>query len=55
VYLRNRGYYQRLEFPWAKRWHIAALVVAGAGAVFWLLFLLLGLLTGFGVDVGPGK
>ena len=53
VFLRNRAYYERLEFPWAKRWHIGALVTAGAGAIFWILLGLLLVLAKFGVDVGP--
>ncbi len=53
IYLRNRGYYERLGFPWAKRWHIGALVVAGSAAIFWLMFGLLTLLAALGIDVGP--
>jgi len=53
VFFRNRAYYERLEFRWAARWHTAAYVVAGAGAVFWLLFGLLLLLQFLGIDVGP--
>lgn len=52
IYLRNRAYYERLGFPWAKRWHIAALVVAGSAAIFWLLFGLLTILAAMGIDVG---
>lgn len=53
VFWRNRTYYSRLDFPWAMRWHVTALVVAGAGAIFWLLFVLLSVLAAFGVNVGP--
>lgn len=53
IYLRNCGYYERLGFPWAKRWHIAALVVAGSAAIFWFLFGMLTLLAALGIDVGP--
>jgi vacuolar-type H+-ATPase subunit I/STV1 len=53
AYLRNRAYYERLGFPWARRWHNAALVVAGTGAIFWLLFGLLVLLASRGFEVIP--
>ncbi len=49
----NHLYYKRLDFPWAKRWDTGAIVVAGAGAVFWLLFGLLVVLYRLGVEVGP--
>jgi hypothetical protein len=55
VFLTNHGYYRRLDFPWAKRWDNGAIVLAGSGAVFWLLFALLEVLTFFGVRVGPPK
>lgn len=51
IFWRNHEYYVRLGFHWAKRWDTTAIVVAGAGAIFWLLFGLLALLSAFGVDV----
>lgn len=53
VFLANHRYYKRLDFPWAKRWDNAAIVVAGAGAVFWLLFALLAVLFKLGYSVLP--
>ena len=53
VYWTNHTYYRRLDFPWAKRWDTGALVVAGAGAVFWLLFALLATLAWMGIRVLP--
>jgi hypothetical protein len=53
VYLRSRTYYLRVGFDYAPRWHIAALVVAGAAGIFWLLFAFLATLASFGVPVLP--
>jgi hypothetical protein len=53
VFWTNHRNYTRVGFLWAKRWDTAAIVVAGAGVVFWLLFALLEVLTYFGVAVGP--
>lgn len=53
VFLRSRTYYRRLEFPWASRWERVATVVAGAGALFWLLFAFLAALTWAGYPVLP--
>ena len=53
AFLRNRAYYERLGFRWAPRWHVAALVVAGSAAVFWLLFALLLVLSWRGVELMP--
>jgi len=50
----SRRYYGRLDFPWAPRWHTAALVVAGAAGIFWLLFALLEALALGGVRILPG-
>lgn len=53
IFLTNHRYYLRLDFPWAKRWDVGAILVAGTGAVFWLLVVGLYVLTWFGVAVGP--
>lgn len=55
VFMRNRSYYERLGFAWAKRWHNTALVVAGAAGIFWLLFGMLVLLAGLDVAIAPPK
>ncbi len=55
VFWSNHTYYKRLDFPWAKRWDNAAIVVAGAGAVFWLLFGLIAVLVSMGITVLPAK
>jgi hypothetical protein len=52
-YLRSRGYYQRVGFDYAPRWHAAALVVAGSAGIFWLLFAFLAALAWMGVPVLP--
>ena len=52
-YLRSRAYYLRVGFDYAPRWHVAALVVAGAAGIFWLLFAFLAALTWLGVPVLP--
>ena len=53
VYLRSRAYYLRIGFDYAPRWHLAALVVAGAAGIFWLLFAFLLALAYFGFPVVP--
>jgi hypothetical protein len=53
AYLRSRAYYQRVGFDYAPKWHVAALVVAGAAGIFWLLFAFLVALTWLGVPVLP--
>ncbi len=53
VFLSNHRYYKRLDFPWAKRWDTAAIVLGGSGAIFWLLFGLLVFLARLGVRVSP--
>lgn len=55
VYWRNRVYYERLGFPWAKRWHHAALILAGSGVIFWLLFGALYWMATQGIPVMPLK
>lgn len=51
VFVRSRGYYHRLEFPYKPRWHTAAYVVAGSAAIFWLLFAIIALLVYLDVPV----
>jgi hypothetical protein len=51
VYLRNRAYSKRLDYPYAPRWEAAALVVAGSAGIFWLLFAILQALTAAGIRV----
>jgi hypothetical protein len=53
VFWTNHRNYTRVGFLWAKRWDNGAIVVAGSGAVFWLLFAVLEALTLLGVAVGP--
>lgn len=53
VFWTNHRNYTKVGFLWAKKWDTGALLVAGTGVVFWLLFLLLEVLTYFGVAVGP--
>lgn len=53
LYLRCRTYYLRIGFDYAPRWHVGALVVAGAAGIFWLLFAFLVALTLFGYPVLP--
>lgn len=54
-YLRSRAYYQRVGFDYAPKWHAAALIVAGAAGIFWLLFAFLAALTWMGIPVLPTK
>lgn len=51
VYLQSRRYYLRLDTNWGRRSHNAAAVTAGAGAIFWLLFLVLMVLVWNGFPV----
>lgn len=53
VYLRSRAYYLRVGFDYAPRWHVGALLVAGAAGIFWLLFAFLAALAYFGFPVAP--
>jgi hypothetical protein len=53
IYLRSRTYYERIGFDYAPRWHIGALVVAGAAGIFWLLFAFLLALAYFGYPLLP--
>jgi hypothetical protein len=53
VFWTNHRNYTRVGFLWAKRWDNGAIVVAGAGVVFWLLFAVLEVLTLLGVAVAP--
>jgi hypothetical protein len=53
MYWSNRTYYERLEWPYRRRWHLAALVTAGAGALFWLMFGVLTVMTALGKPVLP--
>ncbi len=51
AYWKSRGYYLALDFPWKRRWEVAATVVAGTGVVFWLMFLVALFLAWRGVAV----
>ncbi|MEK6976060.1 MAG: hypothetical protein AABY18_06930 [Candidatus Thermoplasmatota archaeon] len=51
IYLRSRRYYQRIGADIAPRMHAIAAFVAGSAGIFWLLFLLLIVLTLFGVPL----
>ena len=53
AYFRSKGYYERVGFDYAPRWHAAAVVVAGSAGIFWLLLGFLLVLTLFGVEVMP--
>src|SRR5206468_850867 len=49
VFWTNHRNYTRVGFLWAKRWDNGAIVTAGAGVVFWFLFLMLEVLAALGV------
>lgn len=51
MFWRNRTYFLRLGVDWRRRWEVTAIIVAGSGVVFWLLFGLLSLLTALGVPI----
>lgn len=53
MFWTNRTYYHRLDWPFRRRWELAATVVAGSGLLFWLMFLVLLLLTVLGKPVLP--
>lgn len=53
MFWTNRTYYQRLDWPFRKKWEVAATVVAGSGVVFWILFGVLLLLTVLGKPLLP--
>ncbi len=53
VFLRSRTYYLRLGVRYKPRSHNLAAVVAGAGAIFWLLFATLIALTLVGYPILP--
>lgn len=53
AFWRSRRYYLDLDYPWARRWHAGATIVAGSAAIFWLLFGLLELLTLLGAPIFP--
>ncbi|MEA3142685.1 MAG: hypothetical protein QOG31_9 [Thermoplasmata archaeon] len=53
VFWTNHRNYTRVGFLWAKRWDNGAIVTAGAGVVFWLLFAMLEALAFLGVSVLP--
>ena len=45
IFWTSRTYFFRLGVAWRKNWELAAVMVAGSGVVFWLLFGLLWLLV----------
>ncbi len=51
MFWKSRAIYLSLDFPWKRRWEIAATVVATSGAVFWAMFVLIVILARFGVNV----
>lgn len=51
VFWGARRTYMRLDFPWRRRWEVAATVFAGAAAVFWLMFALAVVLVWQGIPV----
>ncbi len=53
MFWTNRSNYLGLDFPFKRRWEVVAVIFAGAGAVFWLLFGLLAVLVWNGVPVQP--
>lgn len=53
MFWKNRSYYLSLEWPYKRAWEIAATVVAGAGAVFWLMFLVMTLMAMAGKPLLP--
>lgn len=53
VFWKNRKYSEQLDYPIFPKQEFAAVVTAGAGVVFWLLFLVLAVMTYFGSPVLP--
>lgn len=53
VFASNRTYFRRLEVEWGRRSEFAATVTAGAGVIFWLLFLVLLVLAWAGQPLLP--
>jgi hypothetical protein len=53
LYWPSHRSYRRLDFPWHRRLDTVAIVVAGSGAIFWLLFVVLEALTVAGVRILP--
>ena len=39
MFLANRQYYERLEWPWRRRWHVVAGLMAATAALFWAMVL----------------
>ncbi len=54
MFWKSRTYYQRLDWPWKRRWANAAVVVAGSGLVFWFIFAIIMLLAWRGINILPG-
>lgn len=52
IFWTARTSYRALEFPWAKRWEAVANLFAASAGIFWLLFLLLEILTVLRIPVG---
>ncbi len=51
MFWTNRTHYLGLNFPFRRRWEVVAVIFAGAGAVFWLLFGLLAALVWQGIPI----
>lgn len=51
IFWTNRTYFLRLGVGWRKKWEVAAVIVAGSGVVFWLLFGLLAVLVWNGIPI----
>lgn len=52
VFWSARTAYRRIDFPWAQKWETMANLLAASGAIFWLLFALLEVLTSLRIPVG---
>lgn len=53
LFWRNRTIYESLEFPFRKKWEIAAMLVAGSAVIFWLMFVVLLVAVWLGYPVLP--
>ena len=55
AFWRSRKIYRSLDFPYAPKWEAVANVTAASGAIFWMLFATLMILTYAGIQVLPSN